>query len=103
MSTKAMFPKRPNTCGRRAVEVITKHDTICEGEKTARERIRTNLRSRRTNDGELAWFDFIGRARAERTRKKKRGDIGPLCLPSATRGEGVFIHEPGANATRKGE
>ena len=80
VSTRAAFRKRPNTCGRRAVEVITKRDTICEGE-TAREMKLTNMRSGRANDGELARF-YLPVGQEPGAHERRKGERHRAALPA---------------------
>jgi hypothetical protein len=100
VSTRATFPRRPNTCGRKAVEVITKRDTICEGE-TAREMKRTNLRSRRANDGELARFYLsVGQEPRAHDRIKEVRHRATLAAFGDARRRGIYTRVR-SNAMRK--
>ena len=84
--TKATFPKRPRTHEGMMLGTITRHDATCEGETTARERKRTNLRNRRKNNARWLGLLSVGRARVVKAheRGKEEREWGRCILSTIT-------------------
>jgi len=76
------------------LEVISRRDTICEGEKMARERKRTIHETKGRTTARWLGLSSISWARVENTGiREEEGKWARYCLPLARPGEGAFIRK----------